>query len=876
MALELDSRYDPKELEPRWLATWEKLGCFDAEPSDPREPFTIVIPPPNVTGVLHIGHAMNNTFQDMLVRHHRMRGKAALWMPGTDHAGIATQNVVEKELKKEGKKRQDLGREKFLEKVWEHKEKNGGTIIRQLKRIGASCDWRRERFTMDEGLSKAVLEVFVRLYKKGLIYRGERLVNWCPRCTTALSDEEAEPRETEGGLYRIKYPIEGDATRTITIATTRPETMLGDTAIAVHPEDARYADLVGKKAILPLLNRPIPIVADAYVDKDFGTGCLKVTPAHDLNDFEVGQRHNLPLVNMLTPAGKISDVGGAYAGMDRFDARKKILADLEALGLLDGQSKHVHNVPRCQRCDTVVEYYLSKQWFVKMAPLAEPALKAVVDGRIKFVPERWTAVYTHWMTNIRDWCISRQLWWGHRIPVWYRGEEVHCGLDAPSGDGWAQDPDVLDTWFSSWLWPFSTMGWPEETPLLKKFHPTNVLVTGHEIIFFWVARMIMAALEFTGQIPFSEVSIHGIVRDEQGRKMSKSLGNGIDPLEVIEETSADALRFTIAYLTPEGQDARFSKQKFEKGRNFCTKLWNAARFILSKLEGFTWTDAPPPRARAEDRWIISRLHSATIAATRGLEKLEYSPLAQRLYDFTWAELCDWWLEIAKPRLGSADAAERAEAQHVAAYVLDRVLRLLHPLTPFITSELWEKLKGATNPSGWGETLMTATWPEADASLIEPEVEARFGALTEVVTAARNIRQHYGIPPQKRMKAILTGGAAGLALVNTSRDLVMHLGLLESLDIGPGLEKPKGAAAVVVQDLRLYLPLEGLIDVEAEKARLAKTLEQARTRLVGVEKKLSAPNFADKAPADVVLATQKSAEEVRAQIASLEASISELG
>jgi valyl-tRNA synthetase len=876
MALELDTRYDPKELEPRWLETWEKKGAFDAEPTDPRRPFTIVIPPPNVTGVLHLGHAMNNTFQDMLVRYHRMRGRAALWMPGTDHAGIATQNVVEKELRKEKVRRQDLGREKFLARVWDWKEKNGATIIRQLRRIGASCDWRRERFTMDEGLSRAVLEVFVRLYEKGLVYRGERLVNWCTRCTTALSDEEAEPQSTEGGLYRIRYPIAGEPGRHLVVATTRPETMLGDTGIAVHPEDERYRDLVGKKAILPLMEREIPIVADAYVDRAFGTGCLKVTPAHDLNDFEVGARHALPLVNVLTPDGKINANGGRYQGLERFEARKKVLADLEAAGLLEGQEKHVHNVPRCQRCETIVEYYLSKQWFVRMGPLAEPAIRVVEEGKVRFVPERWTNVYLHWMRNIRDWCISRQLWWGHRIPVWYRGEETYCGREAPAGEGWTQDPDVLDTWFSSWLWPFSTMGWPERTPLLEKFYPTDVLVTGHEIIFFWVARMIMAGLEFMGEVPFREVSIHGIVRDEKGRKMSKSLGNGIDPLEVVDETSADALRFTIAYLTPEGQDVRVSKAKFEKGRNFCTKLWNAARLVLGNLEGFRWTDEPPPRARAEDRWVLSRLAAATAAANDGLARLEYNRAAQALYDFTWAELCDWWLEIAKPRLASPDAAKRAEAQRVAAHVLDRLLRLLHPIAPFITSELWEKLRAASGAPGWAETIMTSPYPEADPAHADPAIEARFETLTAVARAAREVRQRFNIPPAKLLRAIVTGGEAGRAIVEAGREMVVRLGRLEALETGAALAKPASAAAAHVGDLSIFFPLEGLIDPAAEKAKLARSREKCEQQLAGVQRKLEAPDFAGKAPPEVVAEVRRSAEELRAQLAGIEESLRDLG
>jgi len=882
--MELETRYDPKEIEPRWYAEWERRGYFHADPADSRPPFTIVIPPPNVTGVLHLGHATNNSFQDALVRRRRMQARGALWMPGTDHAGIATQNVVEKELRKEGKRRQDLGRDRFLERVWEWKERNGSTIIRQLKRIGCSCDWERERFTMDEGLSRAVLEVFVRLYEKGLIYRGERLVNWCPRCTTALSDEESIPTETEGALYRIRYPIKGEPGRTLTVATTRPETMLGDTAVAVHPEDERYRDLVGKVAILPLLEREIPIVADAYIDRQFGTGCLKVTPAHDLNDFEIGARHGLPLVNVLTAGGKVNENGGPYAGLDRFDARKRVLEDLEARGLLEGKERHVHSVPRCQRCDTVLEYYLSKQWFVRMQPLAAPAVAAVKEGRVRFHPERWTGVYLHWMENIRDWCISRQLWWGHRIPVWYceacggetcsRATPTACARCGAAGE-LKQDPDVLDTWFSSWLWPFSTMGWPERTPLLAKHYPTDTLVTGHEIIFFWVARMIMAGLEFMGDVPFRDVSIHGIVRDEQGRKMSKSLGNGIDPLEVCDETSADALRFTIFFVTPEGQDARFSKPKFEKGRNFCTKLWNAARLVLGSLEGHRWSDAPPDRSRPEDRWILSRLASTTDAVNRALDRFLYNAACLALYEFTWNELCDWWLEIAKPRFYSQDPAEKASAQAVAAHVLERLLRLLHPITPFVTEELWQRLKERTQASGLAESIMIAPYPEADASAIDPEVERRFDVLTTLVREIRNIRAQFNVPPGALARALVTGAPETLELVAQSRDLVVKLGRLESLEIGPGLERPRGAAVAVVKDLRCFVPLEGLIDVAAERVRLEKQRAKVEQQLQGIEKKLEAPGFADRAPADVVQKAREGRDDLRRQLAAVDASLREL-
>ncbi|MHC4830473.1 MAG: valine--tRNA ligase, partial [Planctomycetota bacterium] len=732
----LDTRYDPKDIEPRILERWLETGVFHADEeaaiASPQDTFSVVIPPPNVTGVLHLGHALNNTLQDVLVRYHRMKGGRAMWLPGTDHAGIATQNVVEKQLRKGGQTRHDLGREAFLEQVWAWKEKNGSRIVEQLKRIGASCDWDRERFTMDEGLSGAVREVFCRLHEKGLIYRGERLVNWCPRCETALSDEEAIPNEQKGKLYQIRYPLKSDPERFVTVATTRPETMLGDTAVAVNPDDERFKDLIGQTVILPLMEREIPIVGDDYVKTDFGTGCLKVTPAHDPNDFEVGNRHGLERINVMTPDGKINERGGAYAGLDRTEARKRVLTDLEAKGLLGDVETMKHAVPRCERCDTVLEYYLSKQWFVSMQKLAEPAIAACESGELRFTPERWKNVYMHWMRNIRDWCISRQLWWGHRIPVWYCdacGADT-CSRETPTACGGCgsenlrQDPDVLDTWFSSWLWPFSTLGWPEKTPALEAFYPTNVLVTGHEIIFFWVARMVMAGFEFMGQLPFKDVMIHGIVRDTKGRKMSKSLGNGIDPLEVIEETSADALRFTILFLTPEGQDTRISKQKFDQGRNFCTKLWNAARLVLTNLEGFTFRDELPALDAAEDRWVLSRLQRSLAEATDALEAQRPNVALQVLYDFTWGDFCDWWLEMAKPRLYDGAAPDaRAQAQAVGAHVLHALIRMLHPFVPFVTEELWTRFREIPGADGLSEQVVTASYPVADPARIDEAAEA---------------------------------------------------------------------------------------------------------------------------------------------------------
>jgi len=926
--MEIETRYDPQAIEPRWLDTWEARGYFHAEPDDTRrgEPYCIVIPPPNVTGVLHLGHALNNTYQDVLVRWRRMQGRNALWMPGTDHAGIATQNVVERTLRKEeGKTRHDLGRERFLERVWAWKERNGSTIIRQLKRLGCSCDWARTRFTMDEGLSRAVLEVFIRLHEKGLVYRGEFLVNWCPRCETALSDEESVPHETEGGLYRIRYPIEGEPGRFITVATTRPETMLGDTGVAVHPDDVRYRDIVGKKAVLPFIGREMPIVADTYIDMTFGTGALKVTPGHDPNDFALGRRHGLPIVDIFTPDARVNENGGPFAGLDRFEARKRVLAELEAQGLLEGQEKHRHNVPRCQRCDTVLEPRLSTQWFVKMKPLADPAVAVVKEGKVRFTPERWKPYYVNWMEQIHDWCISRQLWWGHRIPAWFceacDAASLHverdgtkrfgrdatpivarerparcprCGADGATA--LAQDPDVLDTWFSSWLWPFSTLGWPEKTRPLEVFYPGHVLVTAPEIIFFWVARMIMAGLEFMGDIPFSDAIVHGTVRDETGRKMSKSLGNTIDPLEIMGEQSADALRFTLMFVTPDGADPKINRESFELGRNFGTKLWNASRLVLANLDGYALEKdgAPPAPERPEapeDRWILSRLHATIRALAGALEGLEIGAGAKTLYDFTWGDFCDWYLEMAKPRFrGESGDASKQAAQQVSAHVLDRLLRLLHPYIPFVTEELWSKLKQAVQARGLEESLAIAPFPSADGARIDAAVEARFDLLTALVRDIRAIRANFNIPPQKPLAAVVTTGRSGggngagapgaegdgsLGAVRAHQDLIVRLARLEGLEVGAGLAKPHASAVAVVRDLEVFVPLEGLIDVEAEKSRLRGRLEKIEKQLAGARKKLEAPGFAEKAPADVVAKARESVDELSRQVASVRSNLRDL-
>ncbi|HHY61018.1 MAG TPA: valine--tRNA ligase, partial [Clostridia bacterium] len=726
---ELAKTYSPKEVEAKWYRYWEENGYFHQDVDPDREAFSIVMPPPNVTGSLHMGHALDNTLQDILTRWRRMQGYNTLWLPGTDHAGIATQVRVEEEIAKEGLSKYDLGREKFLERVWDWKHTYGNRITQQLRTLGASCDWQRERFTLDEGCSRAVREVFKRLYDKGLIYRGDYIINWCPKCQTTISDIEVEHHETQGHLWHIKYPLAGEDGYVV-VATTRPETMLGDTAVAVHPEDERYRHFIGKTVILPLVNREIPVIADEYVDPEFGTGVVKITPSHDPNDFEVALRHNLPGLTVMDKQGRMNENAGPYQGLDRYECRKKIVADLEAQGFLLKVEEHQHAVGQCYRCDTVIEPMVSKQWFVKMKPLAEPAMRAVEEGRIRFVPERFTKIYLGWLENIRDWCISRQLWWGHRIPVWYcRDCEAEiCALQEPEvcpkcgSKHLEQDPDVLDTWFSSALWPFSTMGWPEQTEDLKKFYPTSVLVTGRDIIFFWVARMIFMGLEFMQDVPFREVFIHGLVLDAQGRKMSKSLGNGIDPMEVIEQYGADTLRFMLITGNTPGNDLRFQYERLEGARNFCNKIWNASRFALMHL-GDMEPGAPKERLELADRWILSRLNHTVRQVTNYLERYELGEAARELYDFIWSEFCDWYIELVKPRLyGKVTPESRATAQQVLWYTLSEILRLLHPFMPFISEEIWQHL-----PHREG-SLMLEKWPEYREELQDSAAEKQMSLI----------------------------------------------------------------------------------------------------------------------------------------------------
>jgi valyl-tRNA synthetase len=869
--------YDPQAVEKKWYTYWEDNGFFHEAVDKEKKPFSIVIPPPNVTGQLHMGHALDNALQDILIRFRRMQGYNTLWMPGTDHAGIATQIKVEEMLAKEGITRYDLGREKFIGKVWEWKEQYGDRIIKQLKSLGASCDWQRERFTMDEGCSKAVREVFVSLYEKGLIYQGNRITNWCPRCNTALSDIEVEHEEKPGHLYHVRYPVEGIEGEYLTVATTRPETMLGDTAVAVNPEDSRYRHLLGKNLILPLVGRLIPIIADEYVDQAFGTGAVKITPSHDPNDFEMGLRHKLPQIVVITNDGTMSADTGKYAGMDRYECRKVLVKDLEVQQYLVKIDDHMHAVGHCQRCTTVVEPLVSKQWFVSMQSLAAPAIEAVTSGDIQFIPERFTKTYTNWMDNIRDWCISRQIWWGHRIPAWYcecgetivAREEVtvcpKCGSHHLK-----QDEDVLDTWFSSGLWPFSTMGWPEDTEELEQFYPTSVLVTGYDIIFFWVARMIMMGLEFKKEIPFKHVFIHGLVRDPQGRKMSKSLGNGIDPLEVIEKNGADTLRFMLVTGNTPGNDMRFYWERVESSRNFANKLWNASRFVLMNLEDVDRVEQLASYGAAKDnftladKWILSRYAKTVNEVTRNLERFELGEAARLLYEFIWNEYCDWYIEMAKARLYNKEAVRaRGTAQYVLWYVLENTLKLLHPFMPFITETIWQHLPHE------GQSIMIAHWPADSSTFIDEEIEQQMNTMMETIKSIRNMRAEVNVPPGKKSEVILQIAAGELQQVFANNlQYLKTLAAAEPIQlIGIEEAKPENALTAIVSGVEIYLPLKGLIDVEKESARLNKELASLDKEISRINGKLSNEGFVAKAPADVITKEKaKAAEYQEKQIA----------
>ena len=878
MKKELPKVYEPREVEGRVYEMWEKNGCFEGHRDPDKRPFTIVMPPPNVTGQLHMGHAMDCTLQDILIRFKRMQGYAALWVPGTDHAGIATQIKVEEELRKsEGLTRYDLGREKFLERVWDWKHKFGNRIVEQQKKLGASCDWSRARFTMDEGLSNAVRHVFVSLYNKGLIYKGSRIINWCPHCVTALSDAEVEYKEKPGHLWHIRYPIAGEEGRYVTVATTRPETMLGDTGVAVNPEDGRYRDIVGKKCILPLVNKEIPIVADAYVDMEFGTGCVKMTPAHDPNDFEVGLRHNLESIRVLDDNGKVVEGYGRYSGMDRYEARKAIVADLEEGGYLVKVEEHTHNVGTCYRCGTDVEPIISAQWFVKMEPLAREALRVVNDGEVKFVPDRFSKIYTNWMENVHDWCISRQLWWGHRIPAWTC--EDCGGMTVSETDPTEcqhchsthirQEEDVLDTWFSSALWPFSTLGWPNESSEdFKYFYPTDVLVTGYDIIFFWVARMIFSACEHTGKPPFHTVFIHGLVRDDKGRKMSKSLGNGIDPLEMADQYGADALRFNLITGNSPGNDMRFYTERCEAMRNFANKIWNASRFLMMNLT--IDRCELPDRLELEDKWILSKLNSVIPEVTENMERYELGVAAQKVYDFIWDSYCDWYIELTKTRLQGEDEDSKLRAQQVLCYVLTETLKLLHPFMPFITEEIWQALPHS------GDYLMLQQWPQHRAELDFPEEEKAMELIMDAIRGVRARRAEMNVPPSK--KAQLTVSTLERAVFEQGIPFLKRLAYASDVTVegvadagSDDAMTAQGMVTVTTHAARLFMPLAELVDLEKEKARIEKELKKNRAELDKLEAKLGNPGFVNKAPAHVVEAEQDRAEKLRALLAKLEES-----
>jgi len=848
---DLPKAYNPSEVEKKWVAFWMKEGLFHAEPKSGKKTFTMVIPPPNITGILHMGHALNNTLQDILARYKRMCGFEVLWLPGTDHAGIATQNVVDKNLREQGKDRRQLGREKFVKLVWKWREEYGNTIVEQLKRLGCSCDWERLRFTMDEGLSEAVREAFIRLYDKGLIYRDRYIINWCPSCRTALSDEEVTHKEMAGHLYHIRYALE-NSQESVIIATTRPETLLGDTAVGFHPDDKRYQRFHEKTLILPLLGRRLRTVLDKTIRREFGTGALKITPAHDPVDFQLGKKHGLESINILNPDGTLNENAGPYQGLDRFKAREKVIEDLKTQGLMTKIDDHSHAIGHCYRCLTIVEPYLSDQWFVRMKPLAEPALAAVRKKKIRFHPDRWTKVYLDWMENIRDWCISRQIWWGHRIPVYYGPDGKHTAardekearrrLKLPADAVLRQDEDVLDTWFSSWLWPFSTLGWPSKSDDLH-FYPTQTLVTGYEIIFFWVARMVMAGFEFMNKEPFGDIYIHGIVRDSKGVKMSKSLGNIVDPLEIIDEFGTDALRFSIISITSEGQDVYASKERFELGRNFANKIWNASRFTLLNLKGET-----PPKETAmknllpPDRWILSRLNRLTERVTQSLDGYRFNETAGALYEFVWHEFCDWYLELIKPH------TDTPSTQWTLRHVLQDTLKLLHPFMPFLTEEISSRL-GRRSGS---VSLMTAPWPVSEKAWRDDKIEEEIGALIRLIQAIRNARSEWKVPPKEQLSVLAkTAGKKEDAFLETYSHYLKRLARVGSLEHGPHIKRPPQSVNAAVGRIEAYLSLAGVIDVQRETKRMNDALENVQKLLLGLKKKLGDRNFIDKAPKKVV-------------------------
>ena len=875
---DLPKTYDPTRVEDKWYKFWEENDLFRTGPDPAREPFVIMMPPPNVTGILHMGHALQDAIQDALIRYYRMKGREALWMPGTDHAGIATQNVVERDLIERGLRREDLGRERFIEEVWKWKEKHGGIISQQKRRLGDSADWHRERFTMDEGMSQAVAEAFVRLYNEGLIYRGDYIVNWCPRCGTAISDEEVDHRETRGHLWYVRYPLKG-SDEYLTVATTRPETMLGDTAVAAHPDDERFQHLRGRLAILPVLNREIPVIFDSFVDPRFGTGLVKVTPAHDPNDFDISKRHSLPQVKVIDEKGAMThEAGSEFDGMDRFECREALVERLQELGLLEKIEAHTHAVGHCDRCKTVIEPYLSRQWFVSMKPLAGPAIEAVTSGRIKFVPPRWEKVYLSWLEEIRDWCISRQLWWGHRIPV-FKCED--CGHEWASANAsqtcpqcgrknFVQDPDVLDTWFSSWLWPFSTLGWPHDNEAYRYFYPTNVLVSGYDIIFFWIARMIMAGLKFTGQDPYHTVYITGMVKDELGRWMSKSLGNGIDPIEMIDRYGADAVRYSLVVLTTEGQDIKLAPSRFEMGRHFANKLWNAARFLLMQERPNRFSVNAPPELALEDRWILSRLQGMLSTVEDRVARFRLNEALLAIYDFTWHDFCDWYLELIKPRLyDNPYQTQREGTLALALHIFETALRALHPFMPFVTEELWQQIAAV---EGLGLTIseprsvMRQKYPQADSALSDPVAEEQMELLQSVIQSVRNIRAEMGVPPRLTAQLLVSDSEQNIRILQEQFAMLKTLAKVATLQ--QVSSKPAHCASAVVGSLEIYVPLEGLIDLDVERARLDKEIARQQSLLKSIRQKLANEAFVNNAPAEIV-------ERERQKQADIEASLKKL-
>lgn len=866
----LDKAYEPSAVEDRIYQFWLDGGYFHAEIHPDKTPFTIMMPPPNITGKLHMGHAFEDTQQDILIRFKRMQGFEALWLPGTDHASIATEAKIVAAMAKEGLSKQDTGRDGFLERAWKWKEEYGGNIVAQLRKLGASCDWARERFTMDEGCSAAVREVFVRLYEQGLVYRGERIVNWCPHCKTTISDEEVEYEEQAGSFWHLRYPLT-DGSGYVEVATTRPETLLGDTAVAVHPDDERYQALIGKTVTLPLVGREIPIVADTYVDREFGTGVVKITPAHDPNDFEVGQRHKLPIINVMTDDAHMNAQAGKYAGLERYEAREAVLADLEAGGFLVRVEPHTHNVGTCYRCHTTIEPWISKQWFVRMKELAAPAIEAVRKGETRFVPERFEKIYFHWMENIRDWCVSRQLWWGHRIPAWYCADcgEIVVARETPAvcpkcgGAHLAQDEDTFDTWFSSALWPFSTLGWPEKTPELAYFYPTSVLVTGYDLIFFWAARMIFSGIAYTGETPFHTVLMHGLVRDAKGRKMSKSLGNGVDPLDVIATSGADALRFTLATGNSPGNDSRFLPERVESSRNFANKIWNAARFILMNISGDE--KGLPAELAVEDKWILSKLNTLIRDVTENLERFELGVAVQKLYDFLWDSFCDWYIELSKSRL-QAGGAPAAAARQVLVWVMEHTLRLLHPVMPFITEEIWQTLPHE------GETIMRSAWPVYDPALAFADEETAMERVMNAIRAIRNRRAEMRVPPSKKANLFIETELTDI--FSAAAPFFERLASVSSVQTGSSFAI-EGAVRIVTDGAVLYIPMGELVDREKEIARLQKEKEACEKQLASIQAKLQNPGFIGKAPARVVESEKARAGKLSDKIALLGQNVADL-